>query len=153
MIHWHFIDYEHLSVSQLYAVLQLRAEVFVVEQDCVYQDLDGWDQKAMHCLGYEDSTMDSLVAYARIFLPNVRFPGYSSIGRILTHHNSRGTGAGRRLVQQCIDWLYRHAPETPVKIQAQDYLRSFYSSFGFEPVSEVYPEDGIPHVDMLLHFK
>lgn len=135
-----------LSIEQLYAVLQLRSEVFVVEQQCVYQDLDGLDECAVHVLG---QTSGSLIAYARILPPGTRF-AEASIGRVICRADLRGSGLGRRLMDRAVQQCHQLHPASDIRISAQEYLRKFYQSLGFRPDSQVYLEDGIPHLEMLL---
>jgi ElaA protein len=144
-ITWQYISFEALSTQQLYAVLQLRSEVFVVEQNCVFQDIDGCDAQAMHVLGYAD---DKLVAYARCFNAGVKF-AEASIGRVITHASVRGAGAGHTLIQQSIDCLEKTWGTQPIRIGAQAHLDHFYGKFGFIKTGAIYLEDGIPHTEML----
>lgn len=137
----HFSD---LTLEELYALLRLRAEVFVVEQNCVYQDLDNLDQDAHHLLGYEGET---IIATARILKPGSHYPE-SAIGRVVTAQTHRNTGAGKAIFQAAINETKRLFPHQPIKIMAQSYLIKFYSAFGFVVVSEEFLEDGIPHVEM-----
>lgn len=136
--------FDELVVQELYKILQLRSEIFVVEQNCVFQDMDDLDQKAIHVMGYNES--DILVAYARIFPPGITY-NEVSIGRILT--KIRGEGMGKELLRFCIEkanFLYN---KTPIRIGAQCYAIPFYEKFGFKPVGDEYLEDNIPHIEML----
>lgn len=142
---WSISPFYELNLDALYALLQLRAEVFVVEQTCYYQDLDYKDQLADHVLVYSG---DQLAGYARLFAPGVVHPGAASIGRVVTHPGHRGRSLGRRLMQRSIDECRERWPEAPIRISAQVYLLAFYRSLGFEVVGEEYLEDGIPHVAM-----
>jgi ElaA protein len=142
---WQHLSFEALSTTQLYAVLQLRSEVFVVEQSCVFQDIDGYDAQAMHVLGYAD---DKLVAYARCFNAGVKF-AEASIGRVITHASVRGAGAGHTLIQQSIDCLEKTWGAQPIRIGAQAHLDHFYGKFGFVKTGAIFLEDGIPHTEML----
>lgn len=137
--------YQALSKDELYALLQLRAEVFVVEQDCVYQDLDGKDQKALHALGFKG---DSLVAYTRIFSPGLYFKE-ASIGRVVVQEKERSHQYGYDLMKRSIQAVEEHFNTTTIKISAQTYLKKFYNNLGFEEVGEGYLEDGIPHIGMI----
>ncbi len=141
------LPFEALSLEQLYAALALRQEVFVVEQQCFYQDADGKDLDAWHLLGSNAGA--ELVAYARILPKGVAYAEYPAIGRIITGAKVRGTGAGRALVARAISECERLCGPGPIKIGAQSYLEHFYRSFGFEVVGEPYLEDGIPHLHML----
>jgi ElaA protein len=137
--------FNELSTHELYAVLQLRAEVFVVEQDCVYQDLDNKDLDAYHVLGVLDT---KIVAYARIFKPGDYFLE-SSIGRIVVKKEFRKFQYGYQLVQNSIQFIENNLQQNKILISAQSYLTKFYNSLGFTQVGEEYLEDGIPHIKML----
>lgn len=147
--HWSFHPFTQISTRQLYKILQLRAEVFVVEQNCVYQDMDDYDDRAIHCCGILDH---SLVAYARIFAPGDKHTSHSSIGRIVTHRDYRGQSLGKELVKQCTAYCREHHPHAAIHISAQCYLDRFYTELGFRKISEVYLEDGIDHQEMLFEF-
>ncbi|MDA8951306.1 GNAT family N-acetyltransferase [Flavobacteriaceae bacterium] len=137
--------FNELSTHELYAVLQLRAEVFVVEQDCVYQDLDNKDLDAYHMLGVLDT---KIVAYARIFKPGDYFLE-SSIGRIVVKKEFRKFQFGYQLVVNSIQFIENNLQQNKILISAQSYLSKFYNSLGFTQVGEEYLEDGIPHIKML----
>ena len=137
--------FNELSTQELYTVLQLRAEVFVVEQDCVYQDLDNKDLDAYHVLGVLDT---KIVAYARIFKPGDYFLE-SSIGRIVVKKEFRKFQYGYQLVQNSIQFIENNLQQNTILISAQSYLTKFYNSLGFTQVGEEYLEDGIPHIKML----
>jgi ElaA protein len=122
-----------------------RVAVFVVEQTCAYQELDGWDLRATHLIGWDGS---DVAAYLRCFAPGVKYPE-ASLGRILTTAAYRGSSLGRELVRRGLQRLERQHPGTPVRIGAQARLERFYNSFGFIVASEPYLEDGIPHIDMV----
>jgi ElaA protein len=134
-----------LNTHQLYDILQLRAEVFVVEQDCVYQDIDGHDQEATHILAYDNRI---LVAYARILPPNTYFEQLS-IGRIIVKETHRGKTLGHDLMKFCLIFISEKFGEQPIKISAQEHLKAFYEQHGFIQIGEGYLEDGIPHIAML----
>jgi len=138
-------NFEELTTEQLYDLLQLRSEVFVVEQDCVYQDIDGKDQKALHILGYKNK---SLVAYTRVFKPNDYFTE-ASIGRVLVKQNERQYKYGYDIMKASLDAIKMHYNETKIKISAQTYLKRFYNNLDFIESGEEYLEDGIPHIAML----
>ena len=137
-------SFTELTVTQLYDVLKLRSEIFVVEQNCVYLDADGKDEKAIHLLGYVDN---KLVAYARIFAPKVYFDN-ASIGRVVVAANYRKHGYGLQLVAKAIEVCKQLYPGD-ITISAQQYLERFYQSLGFRTVSDMYLEDDIPHIEML----
>ncbi len=144
-IAWQQPPFDALSTQQLYDVLQLRSEVFVVEQNCVFQDIDGYDVQAMHVLGYVG---EQLVAYARCFNAGVKF-AEASIGRVITHSSVRGMGAGPALVQRAIDCVQHTWGTQPIRIGAQAHLDNFYGKLGFVKTGALYFEDGIPHTEML----
>lgn len=149
-ISWQIKKFEDLSVSELYTILQLRAEVFVVEQNCPYQDADGKDPKSFHLMGYLTSESgEQLIAYARILPQNVSYPEVS-IGRVVSSPTVRGTGAGKLLMASALEEIENLFGKVPVKIGAQLYLKKFYESFGFIQTSEQYLEDDILHIEMLL---
>lgn len=137
--------FDALTVHELYALLRLRSEVFVVEQNCVFLDQDNKDQKCQHLLLYNAGT---LVAYARLVPAGVSYPSEMSIGRILTSMQVRGTGVGKQLLDMAIEACYNLYGHGAVKIGAQLYARKFYESFGFVQSGEVYDEDGIDHIEM-----
>ena len=137
--------YEFISRDELYAILQLRSEVFVVEQDCVYQDIDGKDDKAVHVLGYKD---DQLIAYTRIFKPGAYFE-QASLGRVLVKENQRKFKYGYDLMNASIEAVEKYFDEQTIKISAQVYLKNFYNNLGFIEQGETYLEDGIPHMVMV----
>ena len=137
--------FNELSIQELYVILQLRSEVFVVEQNCVYQDLDNKDQDAYHVLGVLDN---EIVAYARIFKPGDYFLE-SSIGRIVVKKEFRKFQYGYKLVENSIQFIENNLQQNTILISAQSYLTKFYNSLGFIRVGEEYLEDGIPHIKML----
>lgn len=137
--------FTQLSAEELYALLRLRTEVFVVEQNCVFQDMDNKDQKCMHLLAWQN---DRLAACARIVPAGISY-AEASVGRIATAPFVRGTGLGRVLVQKSIDELYNLYGVVVVRIGAQLHLQKFYGSLGFEVASQPYDEDGIMHIEML----
>jgi ElaA protein len=146
MITWICKKFGELSPGELYAVLQLRNEVFVVEQNCVFQDADNKDQPSFHLMGWKDS---ALMAYTRLVPPGVAYEE-ASIGRVVTSITARGSGIGRMLMQQSILECRRLYGNRVIRIGAQLYLKEFYSSLGFIPTGGIYPEDGIDHIQMLL---
>ncbi len=137
--------FDELSTVELYKILRLRAEVFVVEQDCVYQDIDNKDQKALHVIGYKN---DEVVAYTRIFDVGDYFEN-ASIGRVVVAETERQFGYGHDLIKESITAIIDHYKTETIKISAQTYLRKFYTSHGFNQVGEEYLEDGIPHIAMI----
>ncbi|HEY3046725.1 MAG TPA: GNAT family N-acetyltransferase [Polaromonas sp.] len=144
-ITWRFVPFDALTTRELYEVLQLRSEVFVVEQACVFQDLDGADAQAMHLLGTVEGR---LVAYVRCFAAGVKF-SEASIGRVVTRNEVRGSGAGHVLMKQAITCLTQHWGPQAIRIGAQARLEQFYRQHGFTKTGAPYSEDGIPHIEML----
>ncbi|MBC9931102.1 GNAT family N-acetyltransferase [Chitinophaga qingshengii] len=146
MMNWKIKPFEELTIAELYAVLHLRSEVFVVEQHCAYQDLDYADQKALHVMGTNEE--GRLVAYTRLFAPGIKYTA-ASIGRVVTSPLARGTGAGRELMEKSIAAIEEIYGKGAITISAQQYLHRFYTSLGFEQTSDTYMEDGIPHIEMV----
>ncbi len=147
-IEWQFAELSELSAEDLYAAMQLRQKVFVVEQNCAYLDADGIDNKAHHLLGWIDSHgYRKLVAYARLFPPRIKY-AESSIGRVATHPDLRRTGVGKSLMEESIRRIESSGWGPEIRIAAQMYLERFYEGFGFRRVTEPYTEDDIWHVDM-----
>ncbi|EHO13560.1 MULTISPECIES: GNAT family N-acetyltransferase [Myroides] len=144
-IHWHTKVFDELTVSELYDIMRLRTDVFVVEQNCPYPELDGKDKKCLHIYA---TKLDQVVACARIVPPGLSYPEIA-IGRVAVHADYRKDGYGRILMQYAIDKIEEEFGAQDIQIGAQSYLKNFYGSFGFEPSSEEYLEDGIPHVDMI----
>lgn len=144
---WICKKFDDLSVHELYAILQLRNEVFAVEQNCVYPDMDNKDQPSCHLMAIDEN--NKLVAYTRLLPPELAYKE-PSIGRVVTSSLARGTGAGRELMIRSIQLIYDLFGRQPIKIGAQLYLLKFYSSFGFIQTSDVYLEDGIEHIEMVL---
>lgn len=137
--------FSELSTIELYELLQLRSEVFVVEQDCVYQDIDGKDLKSLHVIGFKNN---KVVAYTRIFKPGDYFE-LSSIGRVVVTANERQYKYGYDIMNASINAIKTKYGEDKIKISAQTYLKRFYNSLGFKEVGEEYLEDGIPHMAMI----
>jgi ElaA protein len=149
MIDWQRSSFADLTVADLYQVLAQRQQVFIVEQQCIWSDIDGLDQGAHHLLGWRIADgRRELAAYLRIVAPGAKYTEMS-IGRVLTTQAARGTGAGRELIARGIDYAEHLHPGHHIKIGAQAYLEQFYAGFGFRTISEPYDEDGIMHVDML----
>ncbi|TAF49203.1 MAG: GNAT family N-acetyltransferase [Sphingobacteriia bacterium] len=141
-------SFGELSTPALYAILQLRNEVFVVEQNCVFQDADNKDQGAYH-LTYEDKNNGQVLAYCRLLPPGLAY-AEMSIGRVVNSPSARGTGVGKTLMNQAIAECRRLFGPGPIRIGAQSYLLGFYGSLGFVPEGPEYLEDGIPHTEMVL---
>ena len=145
-ISWTIKHFNELNTSELYDIMQLRLEVFSVEQNCAYQDADGKDFYAHHIMGCNDE--GKLMAYSRILPAGISFVEIS-IGRVITSTKARKTGSGKELMQKSLDFIQSHYGTVPVRIGAQCYLTRFYSGFGFAIASPEYLEDNIPHVEML----
>ena len=145
VIAWRSIPFAALTVAELYEALQLRSEVFVMEQACLYQDLDGSDHKAVHVLGAANG---QLVAYARCLAVGVKF-AEASMGRVIIREAMRGSGIGHELMRQAIACVFEDSGVQPIRIGAQAQLEKFYVQHGFVKAGEPYIEDGIPHVEML----
>ncbi|QXP73132.1 GNAT family N-acetyltransferase [Tenacibaculum sp. HL-MS23] len=138
-------NFKELTTSELYEILQLRSEVFVVEQDCVYQDIDFKDQKALHVLGLKD---DKIIAYTRLF-DSKQYFDTPSIGRVIVKDTERKFGYGHDLIKASIQAIVNNYEERIITISAQTYLQKFYESHGFKQIGEGYLEDGIPHIKMV----
>ncbi|MCY6959809.1 GNAT family N-acetyltransferase [Clostridium brassicae] len=144
-MNWKLKKFTDLKLEEIYNILQLRNEVFIVEQECAFQDCDGKDQDAYH-LFLEDNS--NVVACLRILKKGVSYDQVS-IGRVVVSKNYRGKSIARKMMLKAIDFIRQNLNETEIKIQAQSYLFDFYGSLGFKKVSEEYLEDNIPHIDML----
>ncbi|MBC7849509.1 MAG: GNAT family N-acetyltransferase [Chitinophagaceae bacterium] len=147
-IRWECKRFDELTPTELYALMQLRNEVFVVEQNCVFQDADGKDKYGYHYLGWAN---EQLVAYTRLLPAGVSYE-YASIGRVVTSIQVRSSGIGKILMKNSIAELFQIWDKQAIKIGAQLYLKKFYESFGFRQTSEVYMEDGIEHIEMVLPY-
>lgn len=137
--------FDELTGGELYDMLQLRSEVFVVEQDCVYQDIDGKDRKALHLIGKKQG---KIVAYTRLF-PGGDYFKEASIGRVVVQGEERKYGYGHDIIKASIAAIGNHFKENRIRISAQKYLTRFYEKHGFVQVGEEYLEDGIPHIAMI----
>lgn len=148
MIQYQFKTFESLSIQELYAIMQVRNDVFVYEQHCYYQDLDDKDQACIHVLGWNEQK--KLVAYCRILPPGLTYPTHS-IGRVLVISAYRKQQLGRALMQKTLDYILSTYGKVPLTIEAQLYLQAFYESLGFVRTSDVFDDAGIDHVEMQLH--
>jgi len=137
-------NFSSLNTDQLYRLLQLRSEVFVVEQNCVYQDIDGKDQKALHVLGTVEA---NIVAYTRVFKPG-DYLEKAAIGRVVVASDFRKRDFGQAIMQASIAAVENHFNTTAIGLSAQTYLLNFYNDLGFSALGETYLEDGIPHIYM-----
>jgi ElaA protein len=144
MIHFKWYKFSELTTKQLYAALELRSEIFVVEQKSIYLDPDGKDLFALHLLGEEDH---KLAAYIRLF-PPTDIENYIVFGRVVTARTARGKGHGKKLMEEMLKYCDKHFPGVMIKCSAQHYLKKFYEGFGFVAYGDVYDEDGIPHIGM-----
>lgn len=142
---WIIKSFNELTTNELYTYLQLRVNVFVVEQSCPYPELDGYDLDSYHLAYIEDN---KVLAYARILPAGIKYQRIS-IGRVIVDQNSRGQGLAKQLMQKATEFSQKNWPNRDIQLQAQTHLKHFYGSFGFLEISEEYDEDGIPHVDML----
>jgi len=147
MLHFSCVPFEQLSNTELYEIMALRQEVFVVEQNCPYLDADGKDPASWHLMGRDAS--GKLVVYTRLLPQGLAYPEYSSIGRVVSSPAARGTGAGKILMERSVDMCLHLFGNGPIKIGAQSYLLRFYEGFGFVSTGEEYLEDGIPHTKMV----
>ncbi len=147
-MNWSWCTFNDLAPAHLYELLQLRSEVFVVEQNCVFLDLDGSDDVALHLLGREEGERGALLAYARCFLPGLKF-AEASIGRVATRSTARGNGLGHALIAEAMRGLCQHWGEQPIRIGAQAHLERYYARHRFVNVGQPYLEDGIEHIEML----
>ena len=138
--------YQELGADRLYEILKLRSEVFVVEQNCAYQDLDNKDQIALHLIVEEN---DKVIGYTRIFKSG-DFYKNSSIGRVLVKKEHRGKDLGKKIMKKSIDQIKKDPLEKKIELSAQKYLLKFYLDLGFKKIGEEYLEDNIPHVKMIL---
>jgi ElaA protein len=144
-MNWTVKKFNDLTPLEVYSILQLRNEVFVVEQHCVFQDADDKDQLCHHLMGWNG---DLLAAYARLVPAGVAYVSFPSIGRVVTSTKARNLGLGKILMQKSIEEVQKLFGDNGIRLGAQRYLQKFYESFGFEQSSEVYIEDGIPHIEM-----
>lgn len=146
-LNWIFKKFDELTAGELYCIMQLRNEVFVVEQNCVYQDADDKDQLSMHLCGWDGK---KLVAYTRIIPQGISYTE-ASIGRVVTSPAYRKTGVGRQLMKESINRCFSQFNCDAIRIGAQVYLTAFYESLSFVPCGSQYLEDGIPHIEMILN--
>ena len=144
-ITWKIKTFDELSTIELHQIIKARIEVFVVEQNCPYPEVDGSDQKAIHLWA---ENRGEVIAYCRIFEPGVKY-SECSIGRVLTHHNFRKLNLGKTLMRFAISTIEARFQKATIRISAQDYLLPFYKEFGFTPTGKSYLEDNIPHSEML----
>ena len=147
-IEWHWKPFHDLTATEVYDMLAARNAVFVVEQNCVYGDIDGLDSNAWHLFVYEKGASGKkLAGYLRVLLPD-EVETDIRIGRVLTTADFRGIGLGSAMLEQALKHIVAQWPDAAISLHAQAHLQAFYGAFGFEPISEVHDEDGIPHVWM-----
>ncbi len=142
---WQIKPFDELSSTELYKLLKARVDVFVVEQNCPYPDLDNYDDVAVHLWAEENG---NILAYCRIFNQGIKYPE-TSIGRVLTTENGRGKNLGKQLIKYAVETIENRFHQSRIRISAQDYLLKFYSEFGFKDTGKKYLEDDIPHTEML----
>lgn len=141
---WKIKNFDELTVPEFHEIIKARIDVFVVEQNCPYPDLDGYDQKAVHLWAEEDNIV---LAYCRIFDKGIKY-NETSIGRVLTTEKARGKSLGKQLIQYAVETIENRFGTSEIRISAQDYLLKFYSDFGFVDTGKKYLEDNIPHTEM-----
>ncbi|MGE8432900.1 GNAT family N-acetyltransferase [Chryseobacterium joostei] len=142
---WKIKTFDEFTVTELYSILKARIDVFVIEQNCPYPDLDNYDQKAVHIWAEENG---EVLAYCRIFNKGIKYDE-TSIGRVLTTEKARGKSLGKLLIQYAVETIENRFRTSEIRISAQDYLLRFYSGFGFEDTGNKYLEDDIPHTEMI----
>ena len=142
---WRIKSFDELSTTELYKILQVRIDVFVVEQNCPYAETDGYDEKALHLWAEKNG---EIAAYCRIFAPGIKYD-FASIGRVLTNQKFRGQNFGKGLMKIAVDIIETKFGTAKIQISAQDYLLKFYEEFGFRSTGNSYLEDDIPHTEML----
>lgn len=145
-IKWRIMDFSEMDLELFHDVLKLRIDVFVIEQNCPYDELDGKDQNAIHVIG--KGSNNDIRAYARILKPNAEHP--AAIGRVVVRNDLRSSGLGHELMSVCLNWIKTSYGSSRSVLSAQEHLQGFYGKHGYKTTSEVYDLDGIPHVDMLL---
>jgi ElaA protein len=150
VIEWQWKRFDEITAAQMHEMLKLRQDVFILEQQCLYPDIDSLDPLAHHLFGYasDGDNQDALAAYLRVFTAGIKFPEVS-IGRVLIDNRFRGKGSGKQLISKALQKLDQDYPKDAIKISAQVYLEAFYVGFGFTSISDAYDEDGIMHIDML----
>ena len=148
-MNWQIKKYNELTTDEIYEILRVRNEVFVVEQKCPYQDCDSKDKSAYHLFSMEDG---NIISYLRVLEKGISYKEIS-IGRVLVAKNARGKGLAKEGISKAINFIRNNLKEASIRISAQAYLISFYKTLGFSEVSEVYLEDDIPHIEMLYLYK
>lgn len=141
-----YYSFNQLTINDLYSILKLRSEIFVVEQNCIYLDIDGYDTDAIHIFA---KINQEIVCYARLFEEGKKYQNYNSIGRVVVQEKQRGTELGHVLLEKCIQYSNQNFKKVPIKIAAQEHLEKFYNKHGFEKIGNHYLDDGIWHIDMI----
>jgi len=149
---WIFKKYNELTLDEFHAILELRINVFVVEQNCAYPELDNKDRLAYHLFAFAKEDSDKIIAYTRIFKPGDYYKE-AAFGRVAVHQDFRNQKLGYELLERTIDMMQKLIGDTKIKIGAQTYLKKFYESFGFRQAGEEYIEDGIPHIYMIKNYE
>ncbi|NVK24923.1 MAG: GNAT family N-acetyltransferase [Gammaproteobacteria bacterium] len=152
MLNWKIKTFDQLTTNELYDLLKLRIDVFVVEQTCYYPDLDNLDRdsQTLHVFVYgEADQQNDMLAYCRVLAPKVVYPDESAIGRVIVAEQARGQKLGQQLMLTAIEHVEKNWPKYDCHISAQQHLSKFYQELGFEPITDMYLEDGIPHIGML----
>ena len=147
---FHLKKFDELTLNEFHSILQLRINVFVVEQDCPYPELDNKDKVALHLFAFGEDNSETVIAYTRIFKPGDYYKE-AALGRVVVHQDYRQQQLGYELIEKTIEAIETNFKTSTIKIGAQTYLRKFYKSFGFKQVGEAYIEDGIPHIHMLKY--
>lgn len=150
MINFSWHTFETLNTAQLYDILSLRQNVFIIEQRCFYQDVDYKDQQALHLLGTKDNR---LISYLRFLPKGTAYSNEASFGRLITHSNHQKAGLGRSMMTKLLDYFDSNYPKDTMLINAQCYLQSFYEKFGFRTIGDVYDDAGVMHIDMRRSIK
>lgn len=145
-VEFEYINFKNLNINDLYSILMLRSEIFVVEQNCIYLDIDGKDQEAIHIFA---KINQEIVCYARVFDEGKKYHNYTSIGRVVVRESKRGTELGHLLLKNCIHYINQNFKHFPIKIAAQEHLEKFYNKHGFQKTGNHYLDDGIWHIDMV----
>lgn len=142
---WNIKTFDEITASEFYKIIQARVDVFIMEQNCHYRDLDDYDQKALHL--WAENLNGEVLAYCRLFDKGIKYPE-TSIGRVLTTQKARGKNLGKLLIRNALEVIQNVYGTAEVRISAQDYLLKFYSDFGFKDTHKKYLEDDIPHTEM-----
>jgi ElaA protein len=148
-MHWNYQTFNDINGNDLYEMLKLRVDVFIVEQNCSYSELDDYDQDSIHISCRDES---GIIAYARLLPAGVKYDE-ASIGRVIIRADKRGTGLAHKLMENCKEYMIENWAPHKIRLQAQCHLEKFYGAHGFDAISEPYMDDQIPHIDMILQLK